>query len=107
MSIYIPSIGDVVLDNGFPVVVVKMINYEDRGSCGYDRKYLLCEEEYLKNNQGIISLKDLEQHGRWVSISGSVFPDIQKVDDIAPYSINKMECLQINQKIARTITVYE
>jgi Zn ribbon nucleic-acid-binding protein len=107
MSDYRPSIGDVVLDNGFPVVVVNMINYEDCGSCGYDRKYLLCKEEYLKNNQGIVTIKDLEQHGRWVSINGSVFPDIQKVDAIAPYNINKIECVKISQKVAKTVTVYE
>lgn len=107
MNDYRPNIGDVILDNGFPNVVVQMINYEDCGSCGYDRKYLLCEEEYIKNNQGISTIKDLEQHGRWVKISGSVFPDIQKVDCIAPYNINKLECLQINQKVAKTVTIYE
>ena len=63
MDKYIPKIGDVVLDNGMPVVVVTMVSYEDAGSCGYARKYLLCDEEYIKENQGIVTIKDIEQIG--------------------------------------------
>ena len=35
---YKPGIGDVVKDNGYPVVVVDLKNYENVGSCSYDRK---------------------------------------------------------------------
>ena len=41
---------DVVRDNGYPVVVVDLKNYENVGSCSYDRKYLLCDLEYLENS---------------------------------------------------------
>lgn len=34
---YIPQIGDVVKDNGYPVVVVDLKNYENTGDCAYDR----------------------------------------------------------------------
>ena len=61
------GIDDVVKDNGYPVVVIDLKNYENVDSCSYDRKYLLCDLEYLKNNQGIITMSDLEQHGRWGS----------------------------------------
>jgi len=105
MSIYIPEIGDVVIDNDMPVVVVKMINYEDCGSCGYDRKYLLCDESFFERSEELVTISMLESVGRWVTIQGS-FPDIQKVD-VAPYDIKKVEAFSVRQKRARTITVYE
>ena len=94
---YIPAIGDVVKDNGYSVVVVDMNNYENIGSCSYDRKYLLCDLEYLEQNQGIVTMSDLEQHGRWVTIRGTEFPYIEKVD-AAPFSIEIVECRSIRQK---------
>lgn len=103
---YIPEIGDVVKDNDYPVVVIDMINYENDGSCAYDRKYLLCDLDYLINNQGIITMSDLEQHGRWVTICGTEFPNIEKVN-IAPFSIENIECRMIRQKMAKTVTVYK
>ena len=103
---YKPGIGDVIKDNGNPVVVVDLKNYENVCSCSYDRKYLLCDLEYLKNNQGIITMPDLQQHGRWVTIRGTEFPVIEKVD-VAPFSIENGECRMIRQKVAKTITVYE
>ena len=77
---YKPGIGDVVKDNGYPVVVVDLKNYENVGSCSYDRKYLLCDLKYLENNQGIITMSDLEQHGRWGFVCRAEFPAIEKVD---------------------------
>lgn len=103
---YIPQIGDVVKDNGYPVVVVDLKNYENSGDCAYDRKYLLCDLKYLQNNQGIVTMSDLEQHGRWVTIHGTKFPVIEKVD-IAPFSIETVECRMIRQKVAKTVTIYE
>ncbi len=103
---YKPRIGDVVKDNDYLVVVVSMVNYESAGSCSYDRKYLLCDLDYLKNNQGIITMSDLEKHGRWVIIRGTEFPNIEKVD-IAPFSVEDVECRMIRQKTAKTVTVYD
>ena len=34
---YKPEIGDVVKDNDYPVVVVDLKNYENVGSCSYDK----------------------------------------------------------------------
>lgn len=103
---YRPEIGDVVKDNGYPVVVVDLKNYENASDCAYDRKYLLCDLKYLENNQGIVTMKDLEQHGRWVIIRGTEFPIIEKVD-VAPFCIENVECRMIRQKVAKTVTVYE
>jgi hypothetical protein len=44
IKIYEPLIGDVVKDNVIPVVVVALVNYESIGSCYYDRRYLVCDE---------------------------------------------------------------
>ena len=104
---YIPKIGDVVKDNSYSVVVVDMKNYENTGSCSYDRKYLLCDLEYLEQNQGIVTMSDLEQHGRWVTILGTKSPYIEKVTDVTPFCIENVECKLIRQKVAKTITVYE
>lgn len=103
---YKPAIGDVVKDNGYPVVVVDLKNYENIGSCSYDRKYLLCDLEYLEKNQGIVTMSDLEQHGRWVYVCGTEFPVIEKID-VTPFSIESVECRLIRQKTAKTVTVYE
>lgn len=103
---YIPQIGDVVKDNGYLVVVVDLKNYENTGDCAYDRKYLLCDLKYLENNQGIITMSDLERHGRWVTIRGTEFPIIEKVD-VASFCIENVECRIIRQKVAKTVTVYE
>ena len=51
---YIPQIGDVVWNNNIHMVVVTMKSYEDVGSCGYDRKYFVCEEEYFDRLSGFM-----------------------------------------------------
>ena len=51
-------------------------------------------------------MSDLEQHGRWVTVRGSEFPVIEKVD-VAPFSIETVECRMIRQKVAKTVTIYE
>ena len=33
-----------------------------------------------KDNQGIITMSDLEQHGRWIFVCRAEFPVIEKVD---------------------------
>lgn len=106
MGKYIPEIGDVVIDNDMPVVVVKMINYENCGCCGYDRKYLLCDVSFFERSEELVTVAMLESVGRWVTIQGSEFPYIQKVD-IAPYDVKNVEAINIRQKKAKTITVYE
>ena len=51
-------------------------------------------------------MSDLERHGRWVTIRGTEFPIIEKVD-VAPFCIENVECRIIRQKVAKTVTVYE
>lgn len=108
---YKPSIGDVVLDNDIPMVVVALENNENVGSCSYDRKYLLCEESYLREykeyNISTITLEKIMQHGRWVTICRTKFPEIHKCEDIAPYEIHPICAYSFRQKEAKTVTVYE
>ena len=59
-----------------------------------------------KDNQGIITISDLEQHGRWVFVCETEFPVFEKVDTVS-FSIKNVECRMIRQKTAKTITVYE
>jgi hypothetical protein len=68
---------------------------------------LLCDLNYLEKNQGIVAMSDLELHGRWVTVRGTEFPEIEKVDSVAPFSIENVECCMIRQKVAKTVTVYE
>lgn len=103
---YKPSIGDVVMYCGRPAVVVYLENYETLGSCSYDRKYLLCDLDYLENQQGLVTLSDLEMHGSWFTVQGMYFPDIEKVD-VAPFEIESVDCLMVRRKTAKTVTVYE
>lgn len=103
------EIGDVVIYNGRSVVVVAMNNHENMGSCSYDREYLLCDLEYLKRNQGIITMSNLTLHGRWVSVRGTKFPEFEKAN-VAPFSIEGVECVKIRQKTVKevkTITIFE
>ena len=61
-----------------------------------------------KDNQGIITMSDLEQHGRWGGgfVCETEFPVFEKVDTVS-FSIKNVECRMIRQKTAKTITVYE
>lgn len=105
---YIPQIGDVVLDNNIPMVVVTVKSYEDVGSCSYDRKYFLCEEEYFRKLNGYITtIEAMSEHGRWVQVIGSEFPDIKQVNSIAPYEIIPIQGFHVRQKEAKTVTIYE
>lgn len=106
MSNYIPKIGDVIKDNGMPFVVIAMKNYETTGSMSYNRRYLLCEEKFLNEHQGNVDVGTLERHGRWVTIRGTEFPDIEKAD-IVPYVIQPLEGYFIRQKQAKVVTIYE
>ena len=105
---YIPSIGDVIMYCGRPAVVMYLKKYEPIGSCSYDRKYLLCDLDYLENQQGLITMSDLEKHGSWFTVQGQCFPDIEKVD-VAPFDIENVECMRVRRKTAKTVTttVYE
>ena len=48
-----PGIGDVVYYNGgsYPYVIYSITNYEDCGSCCYDRDYQLIPLECLKDGE--------------------------------------------------------
>lgn len=90
MSKYISKIGDVVLWNSIPMVIVDMKNYEFLDSWSYDREYLLCKEETL-HDKDVACLEDLKKCGTWVQIQGHGLPEfskIGKVFDITPYVIS-------------------
>jgi len=52
-------------------------------------------------------MDDLKKHGRKVEIRGIEFPVIEKVENVAPYNIEKINAIKISQKKAKTVTVYE
>lgn len=108
MSKYVPEIGDVVLWNGITMVVVNMKSHEFLDSVCYDREYLLCEEEILRDKD-VITLEDLEKCGTWVQVQGHEFPEIEKAHDIAPYEIKSITAFKLRQKKAKivTMTVFE
>lgn len=105
MDKYEPKIGDVILHQGEPYVVVKLVSFENASSCTYSRRYLLCNESYIRNNESM-AMNDLETNGVWLNISGMDFPVICKVDS-APYEIKTIEVLEFRKKTPKTITVYE
>ena len=108
MKKYIPVIGDVVLyGDETPMVVVNMENYEYAGSCCYDRKYLLCEESFIKKNETIISDDEIENHGFWIEFRGRELPDIRKYEGTAPYAVEPVQCYSFRKKKAKTVIVYE
>lgn len=108
MGKYIPQIGDVVMDNGIPVVVLTINSHENVGSCCYDREYYVCEEKYLHKLSGTMTTIDaIREHGRWICIKGANFPDIEQVTNIPPYEITPIEGFHIRQKKAKTVTVFE
>lgn len=105
---YTPRIGDIIKENDCLMVVVDFKNYEDIGSCVYDRKYLLCDLDYIKQNQGIVTMLDLEQHGKWITICGTTkFPYMEKATDVAPFYVEDVNCKMLRQKTAKTVTIYE
>ena len=108
MGKYIPQIGDVVRDNGIPVVVLTINSHENVGSCCYDREYYVCEEKYLHKLSGTMTTIDaIREHGRWICVKGANFPDIEQVTNIPPYEITPIEGFHIRQKEAKTVTVFE
>ena len=104
---YKPKIGDVIKHNGQSMVVVDIVNHENAGSCAYDRKYLVCDLNYLKQNQGVVVASDLEKHGTWIIVNSIEFPVFTKMDDVAPFSIEDAKCYVVRQRTAKTITVYK
>lgn len=107
MNEYRPEIGDVILKNDIPMVVISMTNYEDIGSCGYDRKYLLCKQSFIEKCEGLVTMSDIEKSGEWVTVMGSEFPLMQKAESIAPYEVKKIEVVNFRQKKGKTVVVYE
>lgn len=102
--LYLPKIGDVILNNGMQFVVIDYKSYEDMGSLSFDRKYKICLYEELVDKEII----DLDSNlGYWIEVRGVSFPDIEKVEDIAPFVITKVNYAKVKQKQGKTITVYE
>jgi len=99
------KIGEVVYNNDMPMVVIDMENNEDIDACSYDRTYKLCLLEELKD--GLFTQEDFEKLGYTVEIRGVSFPDIKRVENVAPFEITKVTSYRIRQKQAKTVTVYE
>ena len=100
-------VGDVVYYNEKLMIVVACENHENIGSCSYDRKYLICEKDYINNNQNTIYSKDdIEKHGYWIEIHGMEFPDFERAD-VAPYEVTEIPSFSFREKKRKTITMYE
>lgn len=104
---YFPKVGDIVtIDDGEPMVVTRINNYEGVGSCGYDREYILCDEKVMRNLDGLVTSDRLQTC--LVGCRGMNFHlDFKKVEGIAPYEIRRVEAFQIRRKEPRTVTVWE
>ena len=104
---YKPVLGDVIEHNGKAMVVVNIDINEDIGSCAYDRTYLLCDYDYLKQNQGLITPDDVGKHSASIHVGGIHFPQFIKMDDAIPFAIERVNCYDVRQKKASTMTVYQ
>ena len=107
MGKYIPQLGDVIMDNGIPMVVVTIKNHECIGDCSYDREYFICEEEYICKCGCLSCMDEMKQHGRWIRIQGVEFPNIEQAEGYAPYEIIPIESYKFRQKKAKTVITYE
>lgn len=107
MKKYIPQMGDVIMDDGIPMVVVTIKNHERIGDCSYDREYFICEEEYIRKCGCLSCMDEMKQHGRWIRITGNKFPDIEQAEGYAPYEITPVESYKFRRKKAKNITIYE
>jgi len=96
------EIGEVVYNNDMEMVVIDCKSYEDMGSCSYDRKYKVCLLEEIQNKDYI-----LDEVGTWIQVKGIEFPDIKRVEGIAPFEITKVASYRVRQKQTKTITIYE
>lgn len=100
------SVGEVVYNNDMPMVVIAQKIREDISSMSYDRSYKLCSLTELENKE-IISEEDFDKLGMWVDVKGTEFPDIKRVENVAPFNIKPTKVYRIKQKQAKTITIFE
>ena len=98
------ELGEVIKCGNTTVVVAGMKNHEKFGDCCYDREYLLCEEKYMREHCGFMREDDLEKHGWWLEVTGSSFPEFERVDGVVPYAIEPVECVSIRKMRPKTIT---
>lgn len=99
-----PGIGDVVYYNGgsYPYVIYSITNYEDYGSCCYDRDYQLIPLECLKDGE------EINYSELWtVSVKGVTRLPFKIVEGETPYKFNKIVKVIANKKKAKSITIYE
>ena len=88
------------------MVVIGYKNHEDLGSCSYDREYKLCLLSELEGKESI-SEEEYNMLGDWIKITGTKFPDIKRVEGVAPFEIKPTTVYKVRQKQAKTVTVYE
>ena len=98
-------VGEVIYNNDMKMVAISCVNREDSSSCSYDRTYKLCLLEELEN--GLYTPEDFEKLGHRMDVKGTSFPDIKRVEGVAPFEIVKVTSYMVRQKQAKTVTVYE
>jgi len=110
MNIYVPKVGDVIIDKEKNVVVISILNNEEVSSCSYDREYLLCEEEKLNlliTDTGVVNTKVLRAASYPIKVKGLYFPPFTKVPDVAPYEITSIQMYAIRRKTPKLSITYE
>lgn len=100
------SIGEVVYNNDMEMVVIDCKNREDTSSMSYDRSYKICLLSELKGKD-TLSQEEFDKLGMWIEIKGMQFPDIKRVENVAPFVIKPTTIYKVRQKQAKTITIYE
>ena len=99
------KVGEVIYNNDMKMVVISCVNREDSSSCSYDRTYKLCLLEELES--GLYSEENFEKLGHRMDVRGTSFPDIKRLENVAPFEIMKVTSYMVRQKQAKTITIYE
>ena len=107
MGKYIPQLGDVIMDNGIPMIVVTIKNHERIGDCSYDREYFICEEEYICKCGCLSCMDEMKQHGRWIRIEGVEFPNIEQAEGCAPYVVMRSEFYNFRMKKSKNKNKYK
>jgi hypothetical protein len=82
-------------------VIIGMENYEDYGSCSYNRNYYVMKLSDVENKNYIN-----ENQGTKIKCRGTTLP-FTKVNNIAPFKFIKEVRYKVDRMQAKTITIYE
>lgn len=99
------KVGEIIQNNDLKMVVLKIRNYEDMGSCAYDRIYTLCTLDELEEVSTLTN-KEFRELGYDVKLTGTSVPMVLKYDE-APFEIEETKAYRIRRKQEKLIKVYK